>query len=71
MRNILRCRRFIRAHYAKSFNIITFSDFSREIFATAINFLFSNSNMWTSKIGIVRAINATFIEIKDAIFFSK
>ena len=28
--------------------------------------LFSNSNMWTSKIGLVKAINATFIEIKDA-----
>ena len=30
MRKILLCRRFIRAPYAKSFNIIPFSDFSRE-----------------------------------------
>ena len=27
MRKILRCRSFIRAHYAESFNIITFSNF--------------------------------------------
>ena len=30
MRKILRCIRFIIAQYAKSFNIIPFSDFSRE-----------------------------------------
>ena len=30
MRKTPHCRTFIRAHYAKSFNIITFSDFSRE-----------------------------------------
>ena len=30
MRKILCCRRFIKAHYAKGFNIIPFSDFSRE-----------------------------------------
>ena len=41
---ILSCRRFIRSQYAKSFNIKPFSDFSREFFATAVNFLFSNSN---------------------------
>ena len=30
IRKILRCRRFIIDQYAKSFNTITFSDFSRE-----------------------------------------
>ena len=33
--------------------------------------LFSNSNMYTCNIGIVKAINATFIEIKDAKHYSK
>ena len=27
---LLRCKRFIRPHYAKRFNIISLSDFSRE-----------------------------------------
>ena len=30
IRKILSCRRFIIAHYAKRFNVIPFSDFSRE-----------------------------------------
>ena len=30
IRKILRCKRFIGAHYAKIFNIISLSDFSRE-----------------------------------------
>ena len=65
MRKILHCRIFIRAHYAKNFNIISFSDFSREFFAAAINFLYSNSNMYTSKISMVKAILDIFIENKD------
>ena len=35
-------------------------------FATAVNFVFSNSNMYTCKISMAKAIIATFIEIKDA-----
>ena len=42
-----------------------------EGFITEVNFMFSNSNMWTSKIGIVKAINATFIEIKYEKHYSK
>ena len=36
------------------------------IFATAVNFLFSNSNMYTSKISMAKAILVFFIEPKDA-----
>ena len=35
-------------------------------FATAVNFLFSNSNMYTSKISMVKAILDIFIETKYA-----
>ena len=31
-----------------------------------VNFLFSNSNIWTYKISMVKAILDIFIEIKDA-----
>ena len=60
------CRKFIRAYYAKGFNKLSHSDFSREFFATAVNFLFSNSNMYTSKISMAKAILDFFIETKDA-----
>ena len=63
--------KFIISHYAKSFNIISFSEFSREFFATAVNFLFSNSNMYTSKISMAKAILDFFIENKDAKHYSK
>ena len=43
------------------YHILTFLG----IISTAVNFLFSNSNMYTCNIGIVKAINATFIEMKD------
>ena len=36
------------------------------MFATAVNFLFSNNNMYTSKISMVKAILDIFIENKDA-----
>ena len=49
------------------YHILTFLG----IFAIAVNFLFSNSDMYTCNIGIVKAINATFIEIKDAKHCSK
>ena len=70
MRENSHCSKFIRAHYAKGFNIISFSDFSREFFATAVNFLFSN-NMYTSKISMVKDILDIFIENRDAKHYSK
>ena len=39
-------------------------------YATAVNFLFSNSNMYTSRISMAKAILDFFIETKDAKHYS-
>ena len=70
MRENSHCNKFIRSQYAKIFNIIPFSDFSRDFFATAVNFLFSNSNMYTSKISMENAILDIFIENEDEEHYS-
>ena len=69
--NLPHCRKFIRAYFAKSFNLLSHSDFSGEIFATAVNFCLETATCRLVKISIVKAINATFIEIKAAKHWSK
>ena len=71
MRKIPHCIIFIITHYEKRFNIISLTDFSRDLFATAVHFLFSNSNMYTSKISMVKAILDIFIEHIDAKHYYK
>ena len=40
-------------------------------FSTTVNFVFSNSNMYTCKISMVKAILDIFIETKDAKHYYK
>ena len=68
--NLPHCRKFVKAHFAIKFNIYDILTFLG-IFATSINFLFSNSNMYTSKISMVKAILDIFIETKDAKHYTK